>query len=549
MKDNRCFLLLAAYFILVTYLYAQSSLDELYNSALKQFQDGNYKSAIELFDLVISTATKGGNKRDKGGEGGDKNILRKAYLTKADALSELLELDSALKEYRRIIEKFPNTNESLKAKLGIGLVYYKKNNYETARAHFLNYIKKYPDTRITDDAQYWLGMLHFKNKNFRKAAVSFTALVQNYPKSNYAAEGWLRLGDCYYNLPLKKYKQARNSYRKVLTKYPDSPQAEFALYNIGRTYDSEGSVYDAISIYVQFVEKYPKSKLSPEITYRVASYFYKKKKYEKAANYFEQIVINFPESELLEDASFMYSKTLYKQGAKTDAANSFQKFIATYPLNKNNIEAILYIGNYYLDSGDYQNAISNYEKGLMAEISDTEIIAMLRYNCALAYQKISDTITAEKYFAEILYRYPKSLAAAKMYLQRGVDLERAGDYFAAIENYELAATISKNKNIQKNGSVDYGIEDDVGALAQKKAADCFFIQKKYKEAAREYLKVVYLFNDSELVAESHFMSARASEEIGYVKEAKQNYEIVKKKYANTEWAKKSTERLQEINKK
>lgn len=519
---------------LLTCLYSQSYIDELYNTGLNQFQNGDYKAAVESFELVIATATKK-----------NRDVIRRAYLSKADALSELLDLDSALKIYAKIIERFPNTNESLKAKLGIGLVYYKKNNYETARECFLNYMKKYPDTRITDDVQYWLGMLHFKNKNFRKAAVSFTALVKNYPKSNYSAEGWLRLGDCYYNPPLKKYKLARNSYRKILAKFPDSSQAEFALYSIGRTYEAEGAVFDAISVYVRFAEKYPRSQLSPEIIYQVAEYFYKKKDYEKAAKYFEQVYSNFPEHNLSEESNFLRSKIYYKTGDRTDAMNSFKKFVEEYPLSKNYAEVLLYIGNCYLDSSDYQKAIESYENGLKLDPkdSDGEVFAMMKYNSGIAYEKMGSTLETEKCYSEILYRYPKSLAAAEMYLKRGIDLERSGDYFAAVENYELAANITKSKNIQKSDGLSNGSEEDIGALAQKKAADCYFMQKKYREAVREYLKVVYLFSDSQYVPESHYMSARASEETGFIKDAKQNYKIVKKKYADTEWAKKSEERL------
>lgn len=533
-------LILTFNLLLITSLYALSYIEETYDTGIKQFQDGSYKSAVDSFDAVISTGTKK-----------DKEILRKAYLYRADSLSELLNLDAAIKEYVKITENFPNTNESLRARLGIGLVYYKKNSYEKAREYLLNFVKRFPGTKITDDAQYWVGMLHFKNKNFKKAAVSFTALAQNYPKSDYAADGWLRLGDSYFNL--KKYKQARNSYRKVLTKHSASPQAEFALYSVGRVYESEGAVFDAIAVYVQFAEKYPKSQLSPEITYQVAEYFYKKKDYDKAVKYFEQVYSNFPEHNLAEEANFMRSKIYYKTGQKAAAINSFQKFIEEYPLSKNYAEAMLYIGNCYLELSDYRKANESYNTGLKLETSDSEIFAMMKYNSGVAYEKTGNTLEAEKCYSEILYRYPKSLAAAEMYLRRGGEFERSGDYFAAIENYELAASISKNKGIGKSektdGLLNTSADEDLGAVAQKKAADCYFMQKKYKEAAREYLKVVYLFSGSKYVPESHYMSARASEEIGFIKDAKQNYEIVKKRYGDTEWAQKAQERLQEIEKK
>ena len=515
---------------LPTYIHSQSYIEQTYNNGVNQFQDGNYKSAIETFDEVLSTATKK-----------DKDFTSKAQLYKANSLSELLLLDDAMSVYMKITEKFPNTNESLRARLGIGLIHYKKNNYESAREYFLGFMKRFPNTKITDDAQYWLGMLHFKNKNFKKAVISFTALVQNYPNSDYTAEGWLRLGDTYFNL--KKYTQARNSYRKVLSKCPSSVQAEFALYGVGRTYNSQGETFDEIMVYTQFVEKYPTSQLSPEIIYQVAVYFYKKKNYDNATKYFEQLSSSFPDHNLSEESNFMRSKIYYKTDDKVKSIDSFRMFVEKYPSSKNRAEALLYIGDCYFDFADYKNAVENYEKGMKLELSDTEIFAMAKYNCGLSHEKVGNSTEAGKCFNEILYRYPKSVAAAKMYLKRGIDLEVRGDYFAAVENYELAANISKNKSIQKTESLSNSMKEDIGATAQKKAADCYFVQKKYKEASREYLKVVYLFNSSEYVPEAQYMAACASEETGYLKEAKQNYEAVAKKYSNTEWANKAKERL------
>src|SRR3989339_92631 len=327
-----------------SYLFSESEHEQIYNSGITQFQNGDYKNAIDSFDIVISTASSK-----------EKDLLRKSYLAKADSLLGLLQLDSAKSEYEKIVEKFPKTAESTKAKLGIGLIYYKKNLYDRGREYLIYFIKRYSDTKLADDAQYWLGMLHFKNKNFKKASISFTTLVQNYPKSNFITDGWLRLGDCYYEL--KKYKQARNSYRKILNNFTSNPQYEFALYNIGRTYESEGATDDPITIYEQFIEKYPKSAIVPETIYQVAGFFYRRKNYDKSNKYFDQLSTNFPEHDLSEEAKFMRSKIFYITGNRTEAITSFKSFLDKYSLSKNCSEALLYIGNCFFDSADYPNAI------------------------------------------------------------------------------------------------------------------------------------------------------------------------------------------------
>jgi len=534
MKRTVFFILL----LFVSYGYSdQPDTAGIFNSGMQQYQKGNYDEAVKLFDIVISSAAKN-----------EKGIVQKAYLAQADALLDGLKLDEAYKGYSRFIEKYPKGNDTLAARLGIGLVYYKKNNYAKAREYLVGLIKKYSGTKIADDAQFWLGMLHFKNKNYKKAIISFTALASNYSKSDFAPEGLLRLGDSYYNL--KKYPFARESYRKIIRKYPDAKQCEFALYNIGRSYDTEGAVQDAITIYTQYADRYPFSTLSAEVVYKIANHYYKNKQIEKAKNYYKQLFTDFSDSELAEEAHFIYAKIVYESGDNMEALNLFNECAQAYGSSgKCYFYSLFYAGNCFMNMGDYKNAVKIFEETLRNEEINPEVAASMRYNCGIAYENLRQIIKAEKMFNEILYRLPKSLGAAKIYIKRGTIFECNGDIMAAIENYELASTISKNKDIKRDDLLFNSIEGELGAEAQKRAADCYFSIKKYKEAAREYLKVVYLFSDSALVPEAQFMAGCAVEASGLLEEAKSNYEIVKNKYPETEWSKKAKEKIELLNNK
>lgn len=504
---------------------------------MQEFQKGNYDEAVRQFNIVISSAAKN-----------EKSIVQKASLAKADALLEAIKLDEAYKEYSRFIEKYPKVSDTLHARLGIGLVYYKKNMYDKTREYLLGLKKRYPDTKISDDIYFWLGMLHFKNKNYKKAVISFSALISNYPKSNFTPEGLLRLGDSYFNL--KKYSLARETYRKIVRRYPNAKQCEFALYNIGRSYDTEGAVQDAITIYTQYADIYSSSPLSAEVIYKIANFYYKDKQNEKAQKYFKQLFTDFPDSELAEEANFIYAKIVYESGNKMEALNLFKECAQDYGSGgKCYFYSLLYIGNCFMELDDYKNAVEIFEGALQNEGIGSEISAAMRYNCGVAYENLRQAAKAEKMFNEILYRFPKSLGAAKIYLKRGINFERSGDIPAAIENYELAAAISKNKDIKRDDMLFYSIEGEIGAESQKRAADCYFALKKYKEAAREYIKVIYLFSDSSFVPEAQFMAGCAAEESGLLQEAKSNYEVVKNKFPDTEWSKKANEKLEFLNNK
>ncbi|OQA89730.1 MAG: tol-pal system protein YbgF [Elusimicrobia bacterium ADurb.Bin231] len=516
-----------------------NTLKDIYQSGVEQFQQGRFREAADSFTVVLSSSPK-----VKPG----KDIVIGARIYRADAMLELLELDGALKEYRYILNNYPKSSETMRARFGIGLVYYKKNLYQQTREYLLNFIKMYPNSKYADDAQYWVGMLHFKNKNYKKSVIAFNAAVNNYPKSVLRPESLLRLGDSYFNL--KKYSSARTQYRKVVSQYPKNKNAEFALYNIGRTYDAEGAVASAVSIYTKFSEQYPSSFLSPEIMYKIAKHFSEQKNYSRAGEYYKKIYTDFPDNDLAEISSFLYAKTVYDAGNKKEAADLFKNFVTIYSNeSKYYYHAVFYTGNCFMDIGEYKNAAVIYEEVLKDDAIDGELLAVMLYNCGYCYERSGQALKSEKLYNEILYRYPKSIGAGKIYLKRGLVFEKEGDIKAAIENYDMAATISKNRTIYKDDLLFQNIENGIGAEAQKRVADCYFKQKMYKEAAREYLKVVYLFSDSTFVAEAYYMAGISAEEIGLSKEAKGHYEVVKKRYPGTTWAEQSIEKLKNYSKR
>ena len=105
----------------------------------------------------------------------------------------------------------------------------KAGRYEEAARGFESYLAKYPRGPRADNATYWLGEAQYMQQQYDAALKSFQA-VAAFPESRRLAEAMLKVGDC--QAALKAFRNARASYEKVVSTYPESEPAAQARMRI-----------------------------------------------------------------------------------------------------------------------------------------------------------------------------------------------------------------------------------------------------------------------------------------------------------------------------
>jgi tetratricopeptide (TPR) repeat protein len=88
-----------------------------------------------------------------------------------------------MKQYEKILEISPNNSIAMHR---LGLIYYGKEDYETARKYFEKVANLYP---FDYDALTMLGWSYFKLNNFREAKVLFQKALLHTPGGTSAMEG------------------------------------------------------------------------------------------------------------------------------------------------------------------------------------------------------------------------------------------------------------------------------------------------------------------------------------------------------------------------
>lgn len=172
----------------------------------------------------------------------------------------------------------------------------------------------------------------------------------------------------------------------------------------------------------------------------------------------------------------------------------------------------------------YKEIVTSYPKSSYAARS---YVALAKYyNSQNNYEKVAE------YEKKLLDEFPDSEFTHKYFYQKTIDLVQEEKYEEAIKNVTYILN-SQDKN--------------VASAAQKILADCYYKLGRYKEAAVEYLRVLYLYPDNiELCAEAQYRIGECAEKLKLYDEAKKAYTNSKMKYPSTLWAQEAELKLKQL---
>jgi TolA-binding protein len=158
------------------------------------------------------------------------------------------------------------------------------NQPEEAIKKFRLYAEVSDDQETAWEAQLQVGeILFMKLEQYEQAIQQYEALLKTKPQDKDAPQFLFRIGKSQFFL--RKFKDAVDTWKQLTEKYPTSPFAEQASYEMGvalytrgeQSSDSHGaansnqSYQEAIRTFESFIKKYPTSKLIPQAKFGIAS--------------------------------------------------------------------------------------------------------------------------------------------------------------------------------------------------------------------------------------------------------------------------------------
>lgn len=243
----------------------------------------------------------------------------------ATAFFDRKDYDRARKEFKKLLRAYKDSREAAEAQYYLGRCAEEDGDYYRAFLDYRKTIQVYPSTQRFDEIlerEYQLGNYFLagkKRKLFGTAAILpardkaveiFQAIVDDGPFSEYGQLAQYKLGLAH--LALHDYEPAVTAFEQVISRYPDSPLADDARFQIAQAslkgtfkpgYDQSPTEL-AIKELEAFLKEYPSSDLSPEAEvrlqelkerraqhdYQIGRFYERRRKAASALIYYESVV-------------------------------------------------------------------------------------------------------------------------------------------------------------------------------------------------------------------------------------------------------------------
>ncbi len=205
----------------------------------------------------------------------------------------------------------------------------------------------------SDEALFREGVALMEKEKWEEARQRFRFLVRAYLQSPLRARAQLYLADCYFREGGAALDFAVNEYQEFLRLFPTSPDAPYALFQIGMCYfrksekpqRTQENTWKALEYFQKVIAQYPNTewRTKAQEYYRraaqriiahemlIARFYYKRKLYAATMNRIQYVLTRFSADVVPPDVYWLAYETAGKLG-QTDLAREYLRQLAEmYP--------------------------------------------------------------------------------------------------------------------------------------------------------------------------------------------------------------------------
>ncbi len=514
-----------------------------YLRGLECFMDGNYREAKSLLQesLEIGITAK-------------QVALAKFWIAEIEYLEG--SYSSAVINYNYYLARAPKEDKTaVEAQYSLGYALLKLGRESEAKGHLQQYINSKlstPELRV--DAYNRIGDIEYVNRQYIDALKSYRqAILFSGKSANYAR----------FQIAMIRGLQGNNKEKSKLLREIISAggTVDYALYELGLTYIKMGEYQESITTLKKMMSEYPNSKFFAQAISNIAVAYINLDDAENALKYYNYAIETAPQSQVAKDAMqgvreiyvsqgdaegyFEYAKSMGMEGdlsavardslsfasarelyfASSDsepkrksATKALDAYISNYPKGYYKSDALFFLSDAYLKSGDQTRAIETLSK--LANRDDKHyserVYNMLSKLCydqgdyvksAAAYRKLYEVSEGAEERQAAILGYAKSAINSKSASEIEVmssDILALGEKSTGVEATLIAkaarATILRERGERKEALVLYQDvakrSKDVKAVSE---ARYYIIDDAYRTGDRDKAeKMIFDFSKSEL---------------------------------------------------
>lgn len=505
-----------------------------------------------------------------------KNILSDdVYIGLAHLYEEKGQYDNSLRYYDALITEFPSSPKIAEAHLGKANLYYQEARYPQAVESFSWIIDNYKPSVLDETlekAYYGLAWTYLKSGDPERSIKTFETIIKISPNHLVKVSALTQIGNAY--MEINKLEQAIEIYDRILREFPESIYADLVQFQQAiallrldqidaaslsfqslRTnfptskYVAQSNYYLCLAYFkkedwaqaIGFAHKYlesghAKKSLLTETYYLLALSHFNLKQYKEAMQYFQNVAAGTSDGtpNLTRAAEFYYAKCLHQIGQDKEAIKNITALIQKYPRTDIALDAFIWLGDYFLEEGEFTTAIDYYTQAIdMFPLS--EKCGLLRYEIGQAFTALGQLDQAIKYYQLIDPKageeiYGKAKIAIADLFSQDLPLEKALETYQKLAettpDFARDAYVKIGLICKKNGRYLKAIESFTAAqsasprFSEFSDAELLFMTADTEEiinqkdrAMETYLKIPYLFkNETNWVIKAYLRVGRIFEE-------------------------------------
>jgi outer membrane protein assembly factor BamD len=201
------------------------------------------------------------------------------YYAQAQLNFATKEYKAAIENYQMVIDKYPFSPYAEDAEMKIGLAYYQQKDYAEAIGALDDFERMHPTSKNLELVTYYIGLSYYdqigredQDQGKTVAALKrFQELEQRFPEGDFAelahdkvlvcremlARNQMIVGNYYYKRA--NFRAAESRFAELLQKYPETPVAPDALFELGISLEKEGKRYSAAQAFAAVKKHFPDS--------------------------------------------------------------------------------------------------------------------------------------------------------------------------------------------------------------------------------------------------------------------------------------------------
>lgn len=412
------------------------------------------------------------------------SIEQDAYVRSADALFMQKNYSTAKTMYEKVANlSLPQSDYSL---YQIALINGINNQAEKIKV-FNQLVKRYPNSELVPEAYLQIANGYMTQEKFRDAIPYLDKILAIPSASAFYPSVYLKLGLNYYNLDNNS--EALKNYQTLVSKYPQSAEADEALANMKNIYVEQGHPDD----YVDFVRKAGKNLTISEadsLTYASAQLQFNDGNCSAAIQSFTNYLSKYPNGSYFLNALFNRSECYRKSNNWKEAVEGYSAVVSRGNNPFAEQAALIAARAYYLELKNYDSSKVYFSRLLALATTQENQLEALR-GLTRSYYQTRDFGQASEVSKELLKKKGINIddkAIANLVL--GKSLQLSGQCSDAVKAFQQVVALNKSA---------------WGAEARYGIAKCYYVQDKLKEAEKAGMELIKTGGSDYWVASAYIL--------------------------------------------